>query len=190
MNNITQKRLKELLHYDPETGVFKWIKSGKGRSLHNQPGCLNDKRYRIIYISYKIYRAHRLAWLYYYGSFPENELDHINRNTSDNRIENLREVSHMCNLRNAGEWKNNTSGVKGVTWNKIDKRWRSQISINSKVIQLGSHAEFAEAACARLAMEQCLGWSGCDSSSPAFKYVQDMFQNKGEQRWKEQMLKD
>jgi len=173
MEKLTQKRLKELLDYYPDIGEFFWLVDRKGTRAGNIAG-FNKGGYTQIGIEGSIFYAHRLAWLYVYGYFPENGIDHINRNKSDNRICNLREVSRSCNLRNTGNKKNNTSSIKGVSWHKPTKRWHSQIGLNRKVYNLGYYHSFDEAVYVRLAAEQCLNWSGCDSNSPAFLYVQKM----------------
>ena len=114
---ITQKELKDLLHYDPETGVFTWLKSGKGRKANGETRGLTNG-YFTIRINWRQYKAHRLAWLYVYGVWPKGQIDHINHNTTDNRIANLREVTNQENHRNMSLSKNNTSGVTGVYWGK------------------------------------------------------------------------
>ena len=168
---LTQDRVRELLDYNADTGEFIWrVSRGKARE-GSVAGNVNNNGYMRIKIYRKEHLAHRLAWLWSFGYFPEHQIDHINRDRADNRIENLREVSRSCNLRNSKLSVDNTSGVKGVSWDKIDKRWRAHIKINGKTICLGLHETLIDAACHRLAAEQAEGWSGCDSSSPAFKYV-------------------
>ena len=172
MKKLTQERLKELLHYYPETGEFYWKVGYRQRKVGDLAGYFSSRGYIQIGIDRGLYLAHRLAWLYVYGYFPEHGLDHINRCKIDNRIYNLREASQSCNMRNSPIRRCNTSGVKGVCWCKRNSKWHSQIGIDRKVYHLGFYSSFDEAVCARLAAEQCLNWSGCDSSSPAFKYVQ------------------
>ena len=117
--SLTQSQLKELLHYDPDTGIFTNLVTRNGRALiGDQAGYLRPTGYVIITLNYKRYRAHRLAWLYMYGVWPKDQLDHINRVSHDNRIANLREVSNSENQQNSGIQTNNTSGHKGVSWNK------------------------------------------------------------------------
>lgn len=131
-------------------------------------GGTNNIGYVAISVQGKLHLAHRLAWLFVHGYLPEHQVDHINRIRDDNRIENLREVSRSCNLRNTGNFVNNTSGVKGVYWNKGKNKWHAQIRINLKMKHLGYYDDFQDVVCARLTAEQCVGWSGCDSNSPAF----------------------
>lgn len=139
-------------------------------------GSLNSNGYLLVSVNDITYRVHRLIWLWHYGYLPENDIDHINRDKSYNFIENLREVSRQCNMRNIGNLKNNTSGVKGVYWNKQAKKWKVQIKVYYKTYGAGYYNDFDNAVCARLAAEQCLGWQGCDSASPAYKYVQKMLE--------------
>lgn len=171
---ITQEKLSQNLDYNPETGIFRWKISIGAVKKGDIAGYKRLDGYCAIKIERKTYKAHRLAWLYVYGYFPENEIDHINRIKNDNRICNLREVSHQCNMRNSKKPKNNTSGVKGISWYKKIQKWEARIKINRKTKHLGKYKDFDDAVCARLAAEQCVDWSGCDSSSPAFQYVQKM----------------
>lgn len=97
---LTQDRLRELLHYDPDTGVFTNIKPRHRVKVGDIAGSNSGKGYLQIQIDQKRYSAHRLAWLYTYGRFPEEFIDHINGNPSDNRIVNLREVTQRENLQN------------------------------------------------------------------------------------------
>ena len=179
MSELTHERLHEILNYDLETGIFIRKVSNSNRiKVGSVAGSIDKDGYLIITIDWKRYKAHRLAWLYIYGYFPEHDIDHINRNPSDNRIKNLREVSRSCNMRNTGNHRDNTSGVKGVRFSEKRKKWMSQIQVNRKCRFLGYYIDFNDAVCARLAGEQCLDWNGCDSSSPAFKYVEKMIMRK------------
>ena len=175
---LTQERLKEALHYDPETGIFVWKISTGNVKTGDIANCLSFYGYIRIQVEEVRYPAHRLAWLYIYGYFPENDIDHIDRVKTNNRINNLREVSMSCNMRNTGNQKNNTSGVKGITFDKINNKWKARVKVNGKTKHLGRYKDFNDAVCARLAGEQCLNWSGCDVSSPAYKYVKKMLRSK------------
>ena len=127
---ITQEELKSLLSYDPETGEFTWLFSGKGKKK-KIAGCLKkDSKYIVIRINKKLYKAHRLAWLYVYGVFPVLDIDHINGIRSDNKISNLREVPRNINLYNRQD-------VKGYT--KHRNRYVAKISVNYKTVHLGSY---------------------------------------------------
>jgi hypothetical protein len=101
MTELTQERLKELLHYDPETGIFTNLTQRGGHAKKGAvAGTKNSIGYVCIRIDYDQYRAHRLAWLYVYGEFPEKFIDHMNEIRDDNRIINLRLATHQENLHN------------------------------------------------------------------------------------------
>jgi hypothetical protein len=146
---ITREKLKEFLEYDRCSGLFKWIISkgsaGKGRIA----GKAHDFGYVLIRIDQKGYYAHRLAWLYEYGSFPQGHVDHINGNPNDNRLENLRIASNTENMQNIkGVNKNNSSGFLGVSFHKRSGKYRADIRVKSKKKWLGffETAELAFAA--------------------------------------------
>jgi len=169
---LSYEELHRQLEYTPFTGDFTWKIDKPGVTKGSIAGCTNREGYITIRINGTSYLAHRLAWFYVYGYMPENDLDHKKRVPTDNRIRMIREISPQCSLRNRGTGKNNTSGVKGVCPDK--DRWRATITINTKSHYLGVHLDFDEAVCHRLAAEQCLDWSDCDISSPAYLYVQRM----------------
>jgi len=169
---ITQSKLKDLLHYDPLTGIFLWVQARQRINVGDVAGSTRKDGYIQISIDNKLYLAHRLAWLYTYGYLPENFLDHKDRIRHHNWIKNLREASQQCNLRNTGNRKNNKSGVKGICFYNPNQKWQAQIKVNGKNSHLGHFTDFTEAVAHRLAAEQCLNWSTCDSSSPAYQYIQ------------------
>jgi hypothetical protein len=138
---LTQERLKELLDYDPETGVFtRKVRTTSKIHVGDAAGGLDSKGYLLIRVDGKRYIAHRLAWLYIHGCWPDKDLDHINRIKTDNRIGNLREVTKAQNQWNTSSYKNNTSGYPGVSWHRKDKKWRARISIHGKYMFLGNYA--------------------------------------------------
>lgn len=168
---LTQQRLKELLNYNPDTGIFTWIISrGKARSGHIV-SCLDSDGYVVVTIDQKLRKAHRLAFLYMDGYLPENQVDHINRIKHDNRYENLREVSSQCQARNKPLTPRNTSGVSGVYWSAADKTWKAGICISHERKHLGAFRDFDEAVYHRYAAEQCIGFSRCDVNSNTEKFI-------------------
>lgn len=112
---ITQQYLKEILHYNPDTGVFMWKEAKRGRNKFKPAGTYDSNGYLIIKIDYKRYRAGRLAWIYMTGKEPVNLIDHINRNKADDRWVNLREATQNQNQQNKTIAKNNSSGYKGIS---------------------------------------------------------------------------
>jgi len=135
---MTQKGLKILLSYSSDTGLFIWLvrPSAKVR-IGDTAGCILSNGYLQITIKGNRYSAHRLAWLYMTGKWPKDKIDHKNHDTTDNRWCNLR----GCNVsQNGGNRKigiNNTSGYKGVSWNKQNKKWLVQINKNKVRYALG-----------------------------------------------------
>lgn len=181
---LTQERLKKLLHYDPLTGIFRWkersfkmFKTSRDCNAWNAKyagkvaGCKRHDKRVIISIDGEIYLSHRLAWLYVHGYFPEQGIDHKDRNPSHNWISNLRPVTNQCNMRNVGNRKDSNSGVKGVSWHKKNNKWQVHIRINGKSKGIGTFTDFTEAVFHRYASEQCLDWSGCDTNSPARQWL-------------------
>lgn len=150
---MAPEMVRELLHYDPETGVFRWRKK-HARCIRagDIAGCLDrfGAGYWRIRIDGKGYSGHRLAWLYVHGKWPEQVIDHINGDRADNRIANLREATHRQNQQNRTRvQRNNTSGVRGVTWDKVTKRWRAYIENMGHTICLGRYDDKERAAKAR-----------------------------------------
>lgn len=151
---ITQEQLKSILRYEPETGKFYWLINSGRAFIGNKAGNINSEGYVRIRIDGQEYKAHRLAWLYVYGVNPENEIDHINGIKDDNRIVNLRDVSHQENCKNQKNRINNTSGIQGVSWNKDKKKWTAGIRMNEKWNYLGGFEDKFEAICARKSAER------------------------------------
>ena len=135
---LTQEYLKRILKYNPATGVFTWrVSSAKHVKVGDVAGKPRCDGYRRVRILGKLQYAHRLVWLYMYGRFPTKYLDHINGDTSDNRLANLREATNYENQHNQGRRKNNTSGYKGVSWDKSMNKWEAYITKDYKKVHLG-----------------------------------------------------
>lgn len=132
--------INELIDYNSETGVFTFKAKRKGRKI-GQCGWRRPDGYLCITINYKCYLAHRLAWFLVYGEWPLHEVDHINGDPSDNRICNLRLATHSQNLKNQKIRKNNTSGYKGVYFNKKNGNWIARIKINYRYFHIGVFAD-------------------------------------------------
>jgi len=128
MSQLDSTRLKEIFDYDPNTGIF--IRKIKGRKA--KVGSFDPEGYVYIQINHIKYAAHRLAWLYMYGEFPTDQIDHINGIKNDNRIANLRVCTHAENQQTK-------RNVKGYSWHKTKKRFIAYIQINKKRIELGRY---------------------------------------------------
>ena len=124
---ITQSKLKELVHYDPDTGIFIWKKRTSNRiKIGNVVGNLHKYGYIEMRVDGERCLAHRLAWLYVYGYMPKL-IDHINRDKKDNRIKNLREANYSQNALNSKIRSDNSSGAKCVYFDKKNKSWEVKI---------------------------------------------------------------
>lgn len=145
MDALRPDELREICGYDPYSGKFSGKTGVESFSVHMSSG------YQIVSIKNKKYKAHRLAWLCVNGEWPLGEIDHINRDKSDNRISNLRVVSRSENMQNRSMASNNTSGHKGVVWNKKAKKWQAQLKINQRLIHLGFFESKDDAISARKA---------------------------------------
>ena len=155
---ITHDRLRELLDYDPETGVFRWKVARSGMHPGDVAGTPSARGYINIGVSRTRAGAHRLAWFYVHGVWPSKGIDHINGNCADNRIVNLREANQVENLQNSGRRRNNKSGYKGVSWHSKNRKWVAWIAANVTHIYLGRFDNIEDAADAyRRAADQLHG---------------------------------
>jgi len=149
---LTQSRLKEILHYEPRTGIFTWLSVLCNRvKAGDRAGSLHANGYMYIGVDNKSYRAHRLAWFYQTGEWPTDDIDHIDMCRDNNCWSNLREATRSQNLANSTAQRNNRLGIKGVC--RHQGRYRSYISKGRKKIHLGmfdtpedAHAAYCEAA--------------------------------------------
>lgn len=151
---LTQDTLVDLLHYDEEAGEFFWRKDGargarghvkagkRAGSLHRSSG------YRMLKINGRRYSEHRLAWFYVHGQWPAGDLDHVDGARANNRIVNLREASRSQNIFNS-KLVRSSSGVRGVTWNKRERRWKANLKKDQQVIHLGTFETLPDAIAAR-----------------------------------------
>ena len=138
---LTQKKLKTIVNYNHETGLFIWNKRDGNKAFNsrfsgNVAGCKNSYGYIQITILGINYLAHRLAFLFQTGIMP-TEVDHKNNVKHDNSFLNLRSATRAANNANRKAYKNNKSGFKGVYWSKAAGKWASQITINKKAVYLG-----------------------------------------------------
>jgi hypothetical protein len=139
-NPLNISDLRELLSYDPKTGELKRLKNRKKTPVQNrapQAGWTDKDGYRVVSIRKKKYFAHRVAWAIFYGKDPNREIDHINGDPGDNRIDNLRLATRAENSQNRWIPSRNTSGSKGVCWVESRKKWQAQICVAGKYCFLG-----------------------------------------------------
>jgi hypothetical protein len=139
MSTLTAERLREMLDYCPETGVFRWRVSNGKRAIAGQPaGGISRNGYARISIDDAKHYAHRLAWLHVHGVWPQGQIDHINGVKADNRIANLREASASQNGQNRSAARADSgSGKIGVRLNPTSGRWGAEIVKNGQKHNLG-----------------------------------------------------
>ncbi|MCR4298099.1 MAG: HNH endonuclease [Gallionella sp.] len=152
-DRIDQRRLKELLHYDPETGIFTWLVDRKSVKAGDVAGFRQEERYWVIRVDGKNYLAHRLAWLYVTGEWPPNQIDHADLNKVNNKFANLRLATPRQNGQNKPIFRNNKSGVSGVSWNSRDCVWQSHMRIDGRQTHIGYFDNLFDAAAARFSTE-------------------------------------
>jgi hypothetical protein len=165
--DLTAQRLREVLNYNHETGDFTYrsdrrngSKAGDVAGWIEKPNG-NHKCRRSIEIDQHNYRAHRLAWLYVYGAWPNGVIDHINGDALDNRITNLRDVSQRANVQNQRAASRHTkSGLLGVHWDKGRRLWLANIRVDGRTRFLGRYGTPEEAHAAYLAAKRKLH-EGC-----------------------------
>lgn len=143
---LTAEQLRAVLHYDPKHGFFIWKHRPELRATTNSlrvgthAGSPNGKRgYIAICINGKLHYAHRLAWLFMTGEWPNDMIDHIDGDTANNKFANLRQANRSQNNWNAQKTNRNTSGYKGVYWSKNAKKWVAHITIKGVYHYLGLH---------------------------------------------------
>lgn len=182
-NKIDIDTLRRFLDYDPSKGTFTWrersedcFKTPDSSSIRGRRDIMakvwNTKwagkpAFTTLRCGYVVspvkgthLYGHRAAWAHYYGEWPpdEMEVDHVNGDRADNRIENLRLVTPAENSKNKRLQKINTSGCSGVMWATSRERWEASISDSGKHIHLGSYHTKEEAVAARRAAEKVLGY--------------------------------
>ncbi len=153
---VTAERLRQILDYDPNTGVFTWkVRTSNRIRVGSVAGSSHGGGYLQINVDGQNYLAHRLVWLHFYGSWPKYCMDHINGVRRDNRIANLRDVPISINAQNIRRpMVTNTTGLLGVSWNSKDRVYCAHISIRNKSIYVGSFDSALDAHAAYLAMKR------------------------------------
>lgn len=135
--DLTAGALRELLHYNPESGIFTWLVAQGGASIGAVAGSPNERGYWKIKLCGRAYGAHRLAWLYCNGAWPSFEIDHHDQDKSNNRIANLRPATRSQNSQNKSLRCDNKSGLRGVSWYAKSGKWCAQIGLNGRRKNLG-----------------------------------------------------
>ena len=147
-SDLTAERLRHLLDFDPDTGVFRWRIKWYRMNAGDVAGSPDGRGYLRIVISGRSYKSHRLAWLHVHGEWPEGDIDHINGDRSDNRVTNLKVCTNAENGQNRGLNRNNKSGYVGVSFHAQTGKWQAHIHANGRRHRLGEFQDKEEAAIA------------------------------------------
>lgn len=152
MSKLTIERLREVLHYDPKTGVWTWLVQLSLRGQKSsRAGAIKGGAYggyRLIGIDGEHFRSSRLAYFYMTGRWPSGHIDHANLDKGDDRWENLREATGTQNNANWSISCKNKSGLKGVSWSKANGKWVAYLQVNRRNRNLGYFTDKYEAAAA------------------------------------------
>jgi hypothetical protein len=154
---LTAERVRALLDYDPETGRLTWRERDmdwwNAKHAGREAGVTDKQGYRVLSIDDRMYRAHRVIWLWAYGVLPDL-LDHKNRDRADNRLKNLRPATPSLNAANSGMRRTNRLRVKGVHFDPRRGQYMAQISINYRKFNLGGYRTVRQAEQAYRAVER------------------------------------
>lgn len=156
LNSIEPTILRELLKYGSDTGKLYWKERNSFLFIGGEGICnrwnsryagkeaftsTHRHGYRYGRIFDKAYLAHRVIWTIVHGKWPEDTIDHINGVPDDNRLDNLRAVSHQENCKNRKQRRDNTSGTTGVYWDKRGSRWQAKIQVDGVFKHLGTFVD-------------------------------------------------
>lgn len=157
------KSYGEIFTYEDKSGklirkAFASKRSG-GAVLGMPVGAIGSHGYLEVRVLMKLYLVHRIIWQMHFGDIPKGmQIDHIDGNRTNNRIENLRMVSNHENHQNMKLKTNNKSGINGVRWNKLNMKWKAEISVNGKSKSLGEYSDIKSACEARIVAEVIHGY--------------------------------
>lgn len=150
-DKLSHSELRRLLDYNPDTGILTWrVRAARRIKVGDPAGSCAHRGYLKVKVKCGQYLAHRLAWFWVHGEWPSLDVDHIDGNTSNNRLSNLRLATKSQNLANRGAPSVNTSGFKGVAA-RLGGGWRARIRVDGKNIELGTFYTPEEAHAAYIA---------------------------------------
>lgn len=155
-HTMTAEEARQLFSYNPETGDLIWKRTKNRAQKGTIAGTLSLGGYIVVGVNRNYYKAHRIIWLMEHGDWPEFNIDHIDGNGANNRLDNLRQATQADNCKNSRIRRDNSCGFKGVMYRtKYKNKWRARIQVNGKRKDLGHFAtpEEAHAAYCKAAAE-------------------------------------
>ena len=155
MSRVDFEYMSSRLRLDEDTGKLYWktVMPFSNKCIGDEAGCTSSRGYSSIFINGKAIKAHKIVWLLTYGRWPDNNIDHIDGDTRNNKPTNLRDVCQSHNSRNRSLSTNNTSGHTGVIYHKQTGKWQAEIKVKGKKMYLGLFDTIEEALVPRLAAE-------------------------------------
>jgi len=175
---IKPQPIQEYLDYDADTGIFIWKKSPSKKVKEGSIAGFMQNGYVAITFNGELQYAHRLAWLFTYGKMPDNCIDHINGIRTDNRIDNLRDVTYSVNSQNQKNGHSDSkSGKLGVSWNSSKNKWVAKIGLNGKQRHLGYFDDVDEAN--DIYQKAKAFYHDIPTKEPQYLYVYKMMTNEG-----------
>lgn len=180
---LTREMLASVLTFDPEKGRFYWVAgAGRGKPEGKEAGSFDAHGYGQINVFGKVWKEHRLAWLWIYGELPSDQIDHINHDRRDNRPCNLRAANNVENHKNRPMQNSNKSGFIGVHFNKNAKKYEAYITVDKVRQKLGYFDNFEDAVAARKAANEKYGFHqnhGATIGRPKHKKLASMLKELG-----------
>lgn len=156
---MTTNNFHKLLTYDKESGLLAWRFARGNRAAGKEAGHIARDGYRRVRVDGGIFLSHRVVWEMNFGKIPPGmEVDHINHDKTDNRLQNLRMVSHQVNMENKPKYRSNSSGLTGVSFHKRHNVWQSRINVDGRTRTVYTGDSLFEAACRRISAEVAYGF--------------------------------
>lgn len=170
---ITHKELLDEVDYNPKTGLMVWKRNRHGVRKGTVVGSITSNNYRSVYILGEKYLVHKLIWFYITGEYPDHIVDHIDRNSLNNKWDNLRKSDKINNARNTNLYKTNTSGVMGVNFCNTHNKWKVRLRANGKRLSFGYYENLDEAVIARYNAERKYGWHDTIKETSSYLYLRE-----------------
>lgn len=179
---LIREMLASVMNFDPEKGRFFWLGCNKFQPKGKEVGSFDGHGYGQINVFGKVWKEHRLVWLWIHGELPDKQIDHINHDRRDNRPENLRLVDNVENYKNRPKQNNNKFGIPGISFDKRMWKYHAYITVDKKRITLGMFKHLEDAINSRLEANKKYGYHenhGSEFGRPKHKELKAMITSLG-----------